>query len=148
MGNFKIVSVARKKANLVKIGTSKDDAEWFFLSEPVVKFLGGKDFVGKELEGYEAAWSDKLKGQLVSKVYLSKPNSKPVEKETKKESTPTQTKSKPVNYTGVVTKSVSSIEIAKVTAQTIQSMQGFVEPNTVKDIIEIVYNTYKNLINA
>ena len=146
MANFKIWAVARKKANLVKIGRTKDDASWFFLSEPVVKFLGGgsNELQGKELDGYESAWNNNVKGELITKVYLPKTDQHPKsESPAKKAAQAMQATSTP----RAVNKN-NNDDIIRATAQTVQALQGLVDPNNIKEVITIIYNTYKDLMNA
>ena len=143
MQKFKIIAIAKAKKNLVRIGTTKEDAEWFFLSEPVIKYLGGSDkLLGKEIATYEAQWSNTLKGQLISRVTL--PNQKTATAKTT-ESKPEI--KKPENKTPVktVTNTVDNTELIKATAQTINSLIGEVTLNNINETIVKVYNTYKSL---
>ena len=39
-------------------------------------------------------------------------------------------------------------DIIRATAQTVQALQGLVDPNNIKEVITIIYNTYKDLMNA
>jgi len=138
---FTIFGIAKTKKNLVKMGTTKTDAEWFFISPEIIKKLGGGDLVGKKIETYESKWNKELRGQLVEKITISK-GTEP--EQTKKPVT--EKINQEINKQSNKIKSSNNLEIAKTTAQTMKSLQGFVDPNNVASVIEIIYNTYKKLI--
>jgi len=140
---FTIFGIAKTKKNLVKMGTTKTDAEWFFLTSDVIKKVGSGNLVGKEIETYESSWDKTLRGQLINKITI--PNAEAKKGETLPKNTSTEKINRELNE-GEKNTDSKSIEIAKVTAQTMVSLQGFVEPNNVASVIKIVYNTYKELI--